>query len=270
MAKTMLPTTPEIQRATLLLDEVIQRLGESLSKLPQLGKYESDYECRIQLALTVRHIESVIELARRDLVLYPSAMVLARAAFETAANIMWVMSPTNPFDREARWLAMLGEYAKLHKRLADRIKNPAHRSSLMKEYIRLEDLRAGITRKLPRGSQSINHLPNFDARLKTLGVDDNYVAYIITSQFTHGTLAASYLYKTVRSGREVSGEFVTPEHWVTPLRICWWSIRDSAKLFLSRVGGKPQRFLPSGLEAKAEAAIDAVRGAQQTSGEPTR
>jgi len=82
MNGTVMSPTLAIQSAAALLDEAIERLIKALASCDDIGRYEADVESSNLLKLVVRHIESVIALASRDLVLLPSAMVVARAAYE--------------------------------------------------------------------------------------------------------------------------------------------------------------------------------------------
>lgn len=67
-------STPEILQLTSLVAEGIGIYLEKTSKIV-IGKYESVVESRLILNLCLRHIESINELAQKDLVYLPSAMV---------------------------------------------------------------------------------------------------------------------------------------------------------------------------------------------------
>src|SRR5437773_2761222 len=77
----VMPPTPAIRTATGLLDEAIRQLMQALPGCDALGHYEADIESLNLLRLIIRHVESVIALADRDLLLLPSAIVVARAAY---------------------------------------------------------------------------------------------------------------------------------------------------------------------------------------------
>jgi hypothetical protein len=90
-----------------------------------VGKFESDVEALLLFNLVIRDIEAILTLARTDLVLLPSANVLARAVFEIALKAAWIVQPDDPFDREVRWLAHLAEEERLHKALSESVASPA-------------------------------------------------------------------------------------------------------------------------------------------------
>jgi hypothetical protein len=114
-----MPTTPAIKLVADLLDASITRLLDSLASPPSSGYFEVDDACFSLLALVVRHVESVCTLARKDLVLLPSAFTLARAAYEATMRILWMLDPDDPSAREVRWLAHFREADEYYKRMAD-------------------------------------------------------------------------------------------------------------------------------------------------------
>jgi hypothetical protein len=106
MSSTILPPTKAIIEAGERLNEAIERLLRTVPG-PPIGRYEADVEAGNLLKLVIRHVEGVIALSLNDLVLLPSAMVIARACYEAAIKAMWMATPDDPFDREVRWLAHL-------------------------------------------------------------------------------------------------------------------------------------------------------------------
>jgi hypothetical protein len=113
------PTDKAIQCADLLNEAITRALvrRDSVS-VDELAYYEAHWEAHIQLLIAIRHLDSLVTLARTDLCLYPSAMVLARSALEIAAWVMWLMTPADPFERETRFLLRLADYAHNYRRLA--------------------------------------------------------------------------------------------------------------------------------------------------------
>src|SRR5437660_11030662 len=107
MNDTVMPPTATIRAAISLLERAVSRLIKALPGCDPVGHYEADVESFNLLRLIIRHVEAVLALASRDLVLLPSAMVVARAAYETAIKLRWMARPDDPFDRESRCLAPL-------------------------------------------------------------------------------------------------------------------------------------------------------------------
>ena len=74
------------------------------------GRFEAEVEAYSILKLIVRYTESVVELARHDLVLLPAATVVARASFEASVLTRWMLRPVDPYEREVRCGKELGEF----------------------------------------------------------------------------------------------------------------------------------------------------------------
>jgi hypothetical protein len=57
----------------------------------------------------IRNVEGVLLMAREDLRLLPAAFSTSRTAYEVAIRVLWLMDPTDPYEREVRWLAYLSQ-----------------------------------------------------------------------------------------------------------------------------------------------------------------
>lgn len=64
-------------------------------------------EALLNITHCVRIIESIIDLARRDLVCIQSALILSRSVFEGLLKVTWMLHPPDVFDCEARYVAQL-------------------------------------------------------------------------------------------------------------------------------------------------------------------
>src|SRR5436190_16883559 len=89
-----------------LLDEGVSQVRGAIRGLPQTEyRYEADTEAGLLLLLIIRNVEAVTTLARRDLVLLPAAIVVARAAFEASTLACWLLFPTMRSYESAAGLA---------------------------------------------------------------------------------------------------------------------------------------------------------------------
>jgi hypothetical protein len=57
--------------------------------------YEADSESELLFILVARSIESVITLAREDLILYPAAVGITRIVFEISNRVLWLLAPND-------------------------------------------------------------------------------------------------------------------------------------------------------------------------------
>lgn len=101
-----------LARAADLLEAAVAAVSTAFASAPTTA-YEADVEANLIIHLTIRDAEGVALLAREGAFMYPAAMVLTRAAYEGALRVMWMLHPDDPFEREARYLAMLKETEEL-------------------------------------------------------------------------------------------------------------------------------------------------------------
>src|SRR5438552_2047031 len=116
---TVIPPSGAILEVAYRLEQGVRRFLRARDTLPKLGKYESHLEALNLFYVVIRHIDAIYTLAKRDLVLLPSAFVLGRAAFESTIKVLWMLKPNKVFEREARWLAHLSSEEKYYFKLAD-------------------------------------------------------------------------------------------------------------------------------------------------------
>ena len=262
MSDAVMPPTPAIQSAAMHLEEAVGRLMKALAGCDPLGRYEADVECLNLLRLIIRHVESVIELACRDLVLLPSAMVLARAGYETAIKLLWIADPDDPFQREVRWLAHLqsGEdyYMKMAAQEA-KLGGGGEAKQKVAELIR--QFRTNVTAQLPQGYAPLKKMPNLYQMLESLDEERKYPLYLIGCQFAHSTTHASGIYCQHLGGAKVLGEFIDLKDWWLCLSMSWYSLHAGGQRFLKRAGGNTADFLSIEFGDKVNAAIEALNPA---------
>ena len=67
------------------MNQAVKQVNIAFNAAPdRLGYYESELEAGLMIQMSIRHAEGVATLAREGIVMYPAAMVLARAAYEGA------------------------------------------------------------------------------------------------------------------------------------------------------------------------------------------
>jgi hypothetical protein len=116
-----LTSATEIINVCELINGAMNRLKRLIQNAtPFIGKWESDVESVNLMMLICRDLESVTLLARKNINLLPSAMILTRSIFEKAVKVMWIIQPDDPYEREIRWLAQLKTEEDHFSRLATR------------------------------------------------------------------------------------------------------------------------------------------------------
>ena len=91
-----------------LLEQMVAEF-EAVTSKHQMSKFESHDEALNLMMLASRHVSGVVAIARAGYLLLPVAEVAARAAYEASVRAAWMVSPEDPFDREARWATHLRE-----------------------------------------------------------------------------------------------------------------------------------------------------------------
>jgi len=192
----MTPTS-SVTEACTYLESVTRGFWQAQEKC-QLGEFEAPVECALILKLVVKHTESVIQLARTDLALLPSALVLARAALEGGINVLWVLQPEDPFEREARWLSLLANMENKATQFSRDYGEQSENDHYSQLACRTRDFRVGVSSKMPQRVGKPQALPKLWKRFNDLDRKGGYVFYKQLCQYTHGTMFATGLYRRKR------------------------------------------------------------------------
>ncbi len=263
---TVFPPTPEILAMCDVLDESISRYLKARDTVPTMtrGVYEADVEAYLMILLILRNIEGVVELARRDLVLVPPAMVISRSAFEVGIKVRWMMDPEDPFEREIRWLALAQDRVKSYKRMG-KIAEPVSQSYANDLYNSADiadaffnAIKDELNKKFPGKYQSMKQAPNLRAMLDSLKEENLYIWYIRTSQYTHGSQIATTLYRKGYGIDKEYGEFVSHDNWFECFYLCWLAFDNAGMIFLERSGGKSHQFISKSFRSKFDQALTRI------------
>jgi hypothetical protein len=265
MSKIVHPPCEQILSVTAALEHMISRYLEALRSTPPIGRWEAPQEGATMSWLLIRNVEAVIELARLDEVLVTAAWCNARAAFELSARIIWMLQPDDPYQAECRWLAYLEEWEKVERNIANEAPGHAERHTQRAEAIRA--IRERITAALPNDYQAARK-PRFQELLTALNSAEMYQYYREGSQYVHGSMYASASYSKNLGSLRNFGEFTSAFDWILPLRLCWLSLREAARMVLRRLEA-PARAMPNWKELNrdTDATFDALASYAIESGE---
>lgn len=84
--------TEEIIRTCDLIDAGISQFLKSMRD-KSIGTYEFEVESLINITHSIRILESIVELARKDLAHIQSGLILSRTIFEILIKVSWVLHP---------------------------------------------------------------------------------------------------------------------------------------------------------------------------------
>jgi hypothetical protein len=247
-AQTIRSASEQILNICSLLEEAVRRFLAVARTIPVHTVFEADDEAHLMTLLIVRYTESVVEMARRDLVLAPAALVVARAALETSARAIWLLQPEKPFQREQRWLVLVREQVDYIMRRADRLERKGRDISSLRESERsmsefADSLEDKLSKKLP-GYVRLQRIPKFDKMLDMLGLGDAYLVYMQMSQFAHGSQVATATYRKGLGIGKIIEETASDDQWAISLSMIWLSLREASSLFLARFYVSPSDVWP--------------------------
>lgn len=237
-------------RVANLIDEAVELYVREYSHIVRGEKWEAPLEAVAQSVLCIRNIEAVAILARTDEVLAPAAWANARNAFEVALRVIWLLYPRDRFESEMRWLALIAEWERFHER---RVRNPISSDEMRHRAMadQIHALSKVVEERVPFGYSPVTGIPSVEAMLEETKTPALKAVYIEASQFLHGTMAATSLYRQRHpSGEREVGEFTTVANWLLPLRISWLSFKEMARFVTRRLSGAPreidwQPFIPT-------------------------
>ena len=259
MAHVVLQPTPEILKVRELIDQAVVGFINARFTVPQLSKWEADVEAMLLQSLAIRDIEAILELAGTDLVLLPSANVLARAVFEIALKAAWLVQPEDPYGREVRWLAHLEEDARLNEKVATKVSSFGGNGRAFQERgTTFRNFAQAVAAKLPPGYQKLPGNPSVESMLESIGQKQMYSVYSLLAAHVHGGHASTWLYRKHLGTASEYGEFITPAEWYLPLWASWSSLLFLGQYVLERLGAKAPQFISPAQGAAIDHALSSL------------
>jgi hypothetical protein len=200
-----------------------QGIGTFLtSRNRELGKFEYEVECFINLTHTIRILESILELARKDLVYIQSALVLTRTLFETLVKVAWILHPNYNFENESRYVSHLNTECELWAKWVNELEKISADTKQFKSFEEgYLDFKNKLSSLLEDQGYAIPKLPNMRELLKALGEEKRYKEYIVLSQFTHMTHYAGKIYRENLGIHKILSEEVRIADWRFVFSVCW-------------------------------------------------
>jgi hypothetical protein len=264
----VISTTPEVQRVTDLLELAARRFRLSLRTVPSIGKYEASDEALSILYLMTRNVEAIVLLARQNLALVGPAMAIGRATFEQGLRVKWMLYPTGLFEREARWLAMVKESEESYRKFANGMEAAGEGAEIVtglrETEAMIREFRLAVETALPDGIKRPKRVPDFLSIAKSIGEESKYFVYSFASQYVHGTITATELYRRNLGIHKEFGEYIRPSSWGLPFLLAWYGFGTAAVYFLSSVGGDVEAFLPGSSGEDLDHAIRILRTGKQS------
>lgn len=244
MENIVLKPTSDINKICDLLENWIHAFLIARNTIPSLGEYEAPIESLNLMYLMIRNVESIIIMARHDLVILPSAMHLTRSVFEMAIKTLWMLAPSDEFEREVRWLAQLHTEEKYFDRFAQRMsKIGIDNTDVIKTRDVISKFRLDVTGVLPKPYKTLSEIPNLADMMKDIHEEQKYFTYMLLSQYSHGTHVATGIYRRGLGTEKVFGEYITPKDWGIVFSVCWYCLARTGERIFEILGGDTKTFI---------------------------
>lgn len=221
-----------------LADQGIGQFLDSVNN-EHFGRYEYEVECLINITHAIRIYESIIELARRDLVYVQSAMILTRSLFEVLIKVSWMLHTHDVFESECRYVAQLDTECKF---ISKWIKEFEKFDQPVEEYRQslesVSSFKNDLSDLLISKGYRIPELPNFKEMLKSLDEERKYINYMLLSQYTHLTHYSGKIYRRHLGTEKKLEEKVSFEDWKFIFSICWLVFEFATEYYLLKSKSK--------------------------------
>jgi hypothetical protein len=212
-----------------------------------MGKWESEVEALNLLLLASNHALAASQLAVASTSFLPAARVLSRSCMESAARALWLLHPSDPFLREARWVVHVEAEADARERLAKALgQQSSSRTDDAAATVR--EFAASVRRLLPDTCAIPKSLPTFRDVLASVGCPEKYLAYILFSDTTHGSHWAASVYRQHLGRMKEFGEFIAAGDWWAPLSTNWWFLATGIGSLADRCKIDPNLLIPHALQ----------------------
>ena len=178
-----------------------------------------------------------------DIRFLPSALIISRTLLEAYSKLIWLIEPDDILTREIRFFDFLiqeEEHINKYIRNLKELDNDCDISDFESDKKEIKKIREYIRTKLHEESQnqlncnysnllddkSKKQEVNFQELLKKIDQKGIYLTYRRLSQSVHANHAALWLYKDKES--------IVEKDWYTPLYFCYFTLANSASIYLKR------------------------------------
>jgi hypothetical protein len=229
----------------------------------------ADTEAPAFALLVLGNVNGVEVLGREDVAFAVAAAGPARAAWEAAITLAWLLQPEGIPEREKRWAGLLlaerDDWARMQKEFAARDGGSEAARMMAEEVQRIDAMLEVAAEQLKAvGIRQLKRIPDFKGRLESLGKTKQYFMYIHASQLVHpGTRALEH----VRSMTVHTSENLRPSYgyrtragqWALIIGLAGESVVLSAEWMARRLTSGA-RVSPDGIAAwqRFTAAVDAL------------
>ncbi|MBS1663716.1 MAG: hypothetical protein JST68_21915 [Bacteroidetes bacterium] len=188
-------------------------------------------------------MESINELARKDLIYIQSALVLSRSVFETLIKVAWMLYPPDVFECEARYVAHLGTERDFYSKWIKEFNRTGGDSNKYKDLFEMiSGFKDELSKLLKEKGYTIPKIPNVREALMSLNEERKYIYYILLSQYAHSTHYASNMYRKNLGTEKILNENVRMEEWKLVFAMCWPVFELATEFYIYRTQGREELY----------------------------
>lgn len=233
---TIFKPTDEIIKVCNIVDAGIENYLKIRSKL-EYGTYEHEVVGDIHLLHSIRLLESIIELGRKDLIYIQGALVLSRSIFEGLIRTSWMLLPNDKFIDESRYVAYLTTEIEYLEKIGKEFQNnDLEKSKILEIKSQVSDFKLQLEKLLQDKGYETPRLPNIREMLKELNEERKYLYYIMLSQYSHFSHHSTMIYQENLGTNKILIEKPHIDLWKFCFATTFPVFRFASKLFLASLG----------------------------------
>lgn len=242
MEAPIFKTTDEVEKICKIVESNIEQFLE-VKKDIAVGTYEYEVTALTNIFHSIRILESIVELARKDLVFVQPALVLARSVFEGMIKTSWILLPNDNFIKETRYVAYLETECEYLERVSKNLGGTEERiNNILNTKQKVNEFKTDLSKLLNDKGYSIPKFPNVKEILKELNAEQKYLFYVMLSQYTHFSHHSSTIYQKNLGTEKIFTETENIDLWKLAFSTSLPIFKLAIELFLRSLGYKQQLF----------------------------
>ena len=214
-------------------------IGEQRPLPARGGDADSVLLAMMEMALS--HAQAVQALAEKHFDHGWSALCVARSCFEAGAASAWIGTPSDPFDREGRWIGYFRKLERFYKTKGEMLEGES--PGISDQLKSILSSKHGVFKQVLEKHPDIKvvQYPKMRDLLKALKYEHLYIGYIEACEITHSGPEAVYRSRDQLLHQSKKRVYtykcrVTPEFWQNAILMSGWGAAVSSYHALLRNG----------------------------------
>jgi hypothetical protein len=254
--------TKKQERIIDLHEQVIKNFH--IAEKKKIGYFEGQFRCTAMIHLIIFDIEAIFTLAKKDLIYFPTAILIGRRIFDVSTNLVWILKPDDPFEQEARWLRYAHHSRNTELKFYQECLRSAKKKSLDISALHTQcqaindnysSVENELEKKFPNKYDHSSEPPSMRDMLSEIGKENDYLIFSYFSHFAHGSIIATQCFTKGFGISKDIGVFISPDDWDICFKTTMMSFIQAGNIYLERTGGDVGLFIPQDLKREIEKTI---------------